>query len=131
MIFIHSDSIAMQKATLEDDALIPTSSIVNDNVVNSQLHNLASNNRRFIASETLERLCDPTSNVHVPNQEQRIVLQIFADYFDAKQSGEQVPPPLIWCEGPGGTGKSFIISCLEKIALQLCKNRINFCRRAG
>ena len=119
MIFIHSDSIAMQKATLEDDALIPTSSIVNDNVVNSQLHNLASNNRRFIASETLERLCDPTSNVHVPNQEQRIVLQIFADYFDAKQSGEQVPPPLIWCEGPGGTGKSFIISCLEKIAFAM------------
>ena len=119
MIYIDSDSIAKKKAKLKDEALIPTSSIVNDNVENSEFHNLSSSNRRFIASETLNRLCDPSSNAHVPNDEQRIVLKIFADYFDSKQSGEQVPPPLIWCEGPGGTGKSFIISCLEKIAFAM------------
>jgi len=71
------------------------------------------------ASRKLEEQCARKDGA--PNADQQAVLRIFATYVDscaAVQPSASPPPspPLIFLDGPGGTGKSFVFKCLEEIA---------------
>jgi pantothenate kinase-related protein Tda10 len=50
-----------------------------------------------------------------PSEEQCNLLHRIAVFADAVVAGEDPSPPLIFLEGPGGTGKSFLFECVENI----------------
>ena len=52
-----------------------------------------------------------------PNDGQCVVLEEFARYFDQVFAGATPPPPHIFLDGAGGTGKSFLFACLEELAM--------------
>ena len=53
---------------------------------------------------------------NAPNAGQARVLERLAEYFDALVAGQQPAAPRIFLDGAGGTGKSFLFSCIEKLA---------------
>ena len=53
---------------------------------------------------------------NAPNAGQARVLEPIAEYFDALVAGQHPVAPRIYLDGAGGTGKSFLFSCIEKLA---------------
>ena len=66
------------------------------------------------ASLALEQLMART--VNAPNAGQARVLALFAAYVDDLQAGRHPDAPLVYLDGAGGTGKSFLFSCIELLA---------------
>ena len=50
-----------------------------------------------------------------PSADQYRILVVFADYIDALVRGESPPPPRIFMHGAGGTGKSFVLQCIDEL----------------
>lgn len=50
-----------------------------------------------------------------PNEGQHAILTVIADFIDARVRGESPAPPRIFMHGPGGTGKSFTLSCIDEL----------------
>lgn len=63
---------------------------------------------RTLLSAMMSRPRPPSSDQH------RILLE-FADYIDALARGESPRPPRVFMHGPGGTGKSFVLECIDEL----------------
>jgi hypothetical protein len=50
-----------------------------------------------------------------PSADQHRILREFADYIDALARGESPPPPRVFMHGAGGTGKSFVLQCIDEL----------------
>jgi hypothetical protein len=73
-----------------------------------------------LAAQALDGLRLRTTNA--PNAGQDAVLDVMAAYFDAATTGRGGVAPLIFLEGAGGTGKSFLFSCVETLAAAVNRN---------
>ena len=76
------------------------------------------NNIPRSAKYALDQLMSP-GNTSKPNEQQLALLTHLSNYFDNIKT---VTAPLIFLEGAGGTGKSYIFNCIEKMAHAIQRN---------
>jgi hypothetical protein len=113
-IHIEANDIAALNIQLQEDPTVITIA------EQSTLPPLASeNNTHHVlgrASLAVIQMATRVPPAKKPNDGQLLILQELAEYFDNVVAGRECIPPLLFIDGAGGTGKSFIFSCIEELA---------------